>query len=113
MLCASIIFPMTPPELLLASLGSCAAFYAAEYLRYHHLTDRATRVRVSAEKGKSPARLASFEIEVDVPVSLSPEHKQGVEKAVNRCLVHNTLTHPPTIALRVESVAPVLEEAMA
>ena len=24
---------MTPPELLLASLGSCAAFYAAQYLR--------------------------------------------------------------------------------
>jgi putative redox protein len=24
---------MTPPELLLASLGSCAAFYAVQYLR--------------------------------------------------------------------------------
>ena len=24
---------MTPPELLLASLGTCAGFYAAEYLR--------------------------------------------------------------------------------
>ena len=24
---------MTPPELMLAALGSCAAYYAAEYLR--------------------------------------------------------------------------------
>jgi putative redox protein len=28
---------MTPPELLLASLGSCAGFYAAQYLRKHQL----------------------------------------------------------------------------
>ena len=28
---------MTPPELLLASLGSCAGFYAAMYLRKHKL----------------------------------------------------------------------------
>ena len=28
---------MTPPELMLASLGSCAGFYAAEYLKRHKL----------------------------------------------------------------------------
>jgi putative redox protein len=37
---------MTPPELLLASLGSCAAFYAAQYLRKHRLASEGTRVRV-------------------------------------------------------------------
>ncbi|MGA2003568.1 MAG: OsmC family protein, partial [Terriglobales bacterium] len=37
---------MTPPELLLASLGSCAAFYAAAYLRKHKLAEEGTRVRV-------------------------------------------------------------------
>ena len=41
---------MTPPELLLASLGSCAAFYAAQYLRKHKLATEGTRVRVTAEK---------------------------------------------------------------
>jgi uncharacterized OsmC-like protein len=28
---------MTPPELMLASLGSCAGFYAAAYLKKHNL----------------------------------------------------------------------------
>jgi uncharacterized OsmC-like protein len=92
---------MTPPELMLASLGSCAAFYAAEYLRQHQLAKSATRVRVSAEKAKAPARLASFHISVDVPLQLSPEDKAGVERAVHRCLIHNTLTHPPAIELVV------------
>ena len=92
---------MTPPELLLASLGSCAAFYAAEYLKRHRLADQATAVRVSAEKAKGPARLAAFHVSVAVPVDLSPEHKAGVETAVQRCLIHNTLAHPPTIDLEV------------
>jgi len=48
---------MTPPELLLASLGSCAAYYAAEYLHRHELATEGTRVRLVAEKIKNPARV--------------------------------------------------------
>ena len=43
---------MTPPELLLASLGSCAAYYAAEYLRQHKLATEGTKVRVMRRKGE-------------------------------------------------------------
>jgi putative redox protein len=53
---------MTPPELLLASLGSCAGFYAAQYLRKHRLATSGTRVRVTAEKVKDPARVGNFRI---------------------------------------------------
>jgi uncharacterized OsmC-like protein len=93
---------MTPPELLLASLGSCAGFYAADYLKRQKLAVEGTKVRVTAEKAKNPARLDHFRIEVDVPVGLSEEHVKGVEEAVYRCLIHNTLTHPPQIELTVK-----------
>lgn len=48
---------MTPPELLLASLGSCAGFYAALYLKKQKLATAGTVVRVSAEKVKDPPRM--------------------------------------------------------
>ncbi len=95
---------MTPPELLLASLGSCAAYYAAEYLQRHKLVTEGTRVRVVAQKEKNPARVDHFRIELDIPVGLSEVHLQGVEDAVHRCLIHNTLLHPPTIETVVRSV---------
>ena len=88
---------MTPPELLLASLGSCAAYYAADYLRRNKLATEGTRVRVVAQKEKNPARVDHFRIELDVPVGLSEEHLKGVEDAVHRCLIHNTLMNPPRI----------------
>jgi len=93
---------MTPPELLLASLGSCAGYYAAQYLRKNKLASEGTRVRVTCEKVKDPlARMTNFVIEVEAPVDLSEAQRKGVEEAVEHCLVHNTLLHTPNIALKV------------
>lgn len=97
---------MTPPELLLASLGSCAAFYAAAYLRKHDLSPGGTVVRITADKLKGPARMDNFRIEVEIPVELEEEHRQGVEESIDHCLIHNTLLHPPQISVEVKG--PVL-----
>jgi putative redox protein len=94
---------MTPPELLLSSLGSCAAYYAVDYLKRNHLSPESTTVRVTAEKAKAPFRLDNFKIEVNVPGDLDDNQLQGVEDAVHRCLIHNTLLHPPQIAVEIKA----------
>jgi uncharacterized OsmC-like protein len=83
---------MTPPEFVLAGLGACAAYYAAEYLKANRLAE-GVHVRVTAEKAKSPARLAKFEIEIEVPNSLGDRHREGVLRSAKKCLIHNTLEH--------------------
>lgn len=95
---------MTPPELLLASLGSCAAFYAAQYLRKNKLATEGTRVRITADKVKDPARMDNFGIEIETPVELSDLHRAGVETAVHHCLIHSTLLHPPKIRIEIKQV---------
>jgi len=92
---------MTPPELMLASLGSCAGFYAAQYLRKRRLATEGTRVRVTADKLTNPARIDNFHIEVEAPGALTEQDRAGVEDAVHHCLIHNTLLHPPSIAIEV------------
>jgi uncharacterized OsmC-like protein len=47
---------MTPPEFLLASLATCGAYYAAQYLKTRGLPAGSLRVRVTAEKGKASRR---------------------------------------------------------
>jgi uncharacterized OsmC-like protein len=93
---------MTPPEFLLASLGTCAAFYAVQYLRTRSLPAEGLRVRVSAEKGTAPARLTSFRIEIAMP-DLEPKHQTGVLRAVKSCLIHNTLLYAPAIETEFEA----------
>lgn len=98
---------MTPPEFLLASLGSCASFYAAQYLRKHKLATEGSRVRVTCEKAKDPVpRMTNFVIEVDAPVELNEDHRKGIQEAVEHCLVQNTLLHAPKISLKVEGLVP-------
>ncbi len=97
---------MTPPELFLAGLASCAGFYAAQYLRKFKLATEGTRVRVNADKVKEPApRLENFRIEIETRVDLSDQHRAGVERAVHHCLIHNTLLHPPKIAIEIKQEA--------
>jgi len=98
---------MTPPELLLASLGSCAAYYAVDYLKRNQLSPEATTVRVTAQKAKAPFRLDNFTIEVDVPGELDDSHLKGLEDAVHRCLIHNTLLHPPQMRVEIRAAVAV------
>jgi uncharacterized OsmC-like protein len=82
---------MTPPELLLASLGTCAGHYAAEYLRARGLPAEGLQVRVTAEKAAVPTRLDKFRVQVEVPNLEDPRHQEGVLRSVKRCLIHNTM----------------------
>ena len=91
---------MTPPEFLLASLGTCAGFYAAQYLKTRGLSSEGLVVRVEADKAAQPARLAAFRIDVTTP-PLEERHREGVLRAVKSCLVHNTLLGGPKIDIRL------------
>jgi len=87
---------MTPPEFLLVSLGTCAGFYAAQYLKTRSIPADGLKIRVTAEKAMQPARLGRFQIEVTTP-ELDPQHQAGILRAVKSCLVHNTLVNAPVI----------------
>src|ERR1017187_9188141 len=98
---------MTPPELLLASLGTCAAYYASAYLRKRGLPLDGVEVRVTAGKAGPPARLDNFVIEDKVPVALSEADRAGMDQAVHPCLIYNPLLHSPAIQIELHSTATV------
>lgn len=101
---------MTPPELMLASLGSCAAFYAVQYLKTRNLADRGVGVSVTAEKLKHPARLGNFNIQVECPVPLTEDQTEGLRRSVHACLIHNTLLSPPEVKIELGFPAAALAQ---
>ena len=96
---------MTPPELLLSSLGTCAGFYALSYLKARALPSDGLTVKVTSEKAANPARLDQMVIEVDAP-GCPPEHEAGMHRSVKACLIHNTLLHSPHIGTVVRVAEP-------
>lgn len=94
---------MTPPDFLLASLGTCAGFYAVQYLKTRGLSMAGLQVRVWAEKAPNPARLAKFRIDLEAPEVPDERHREGLLRAVKGCLIHHTLEHPPEIEIRISA----------
>ena len=99
---------MTPPELMLASLGACAAYYAVDYLKRLKVSTEGVRVRTTAEKVSGPPRLDDIRIELEFPGIVEERHQKGVVDAVHKCLIHNTLLHAPRIRvdLLISSAVP-------
>ena len=93
---------MSPPEFLLASLATCAAYYATQYLMKRKLLAQDLKVRVSGKKAAQPARLAAFHIDVTTP-GLDQRHQAGILRAVKACLIHNTLLGGPSIEVAVNA----------
>jgi uncharacterized OsmC-like protein len=96
---------MTQPELLLASLGACAAYYALQFLRTRNLAQTGVEVSVSAEKLLQPARLGNFRVQVVSPVPLTAEQTEGMIRSVHHCLIHNTLLSSPEIKIELAASA--------
>jgi putative redox protein len=103
---------MTPTELFLSGLGACAAYYAEEYLRARALPDEDLEVRLSAVKGDKPPRITEVHVEVIAP-GLTQKHRDGVLRAVDACLLENTLHKPPEIVVKVVSTSKAPEQELA
>jgi uncharacterized OsmC-like protein len=102
---------MTPPELLLASLGSCAAFYAVQYLKTRNLAQSGVEVSVTAEKLKQPGRVGNFKVQVRCAVSLTSEQEEGLMRSVNACTIHHTLMTPSEITVELKTASQAAPQA--
>ena len=74
---------MTPPELMLASLGACAGYYAVDYLKRSRLPEEVS-VRTTAEKVLGPPRIDNIHVELECPGAVEARHQKGLVEAVRK-----------------------------
>ena len=98
---------MTPPEYMLVSLGTCAMYYAANYLLMQKLPAEGMTLTVQADKVMGPPRLGAFRIAIDIPGVLDERHLEGARRSAEKCLVKNTLLMAPSIELTVRAAQAV------
>ena len=63
---------------------------------------------MSAEKAVQPPRLASFRVEVDAPGAQDDKSRDGVLRAVKKCLIHNTMLNTPQFDIVVSTQEPAV-----
>jgi uncharacterized OsmC-like protein len=93
----------TPTELFVASLASCAAFYAGRFLTRHGYSRDGLAVSAGYEMASDrPARVRNVRLIVRVPAGLPPERWAALRAVASHCTVHNTLTSPPSVIIDLQ-----------
>ena len=88
----------TPPELFIASLGSCIGVYVLAYCKNAGIKTDGFAINTRWEKAKDPDRIGKIKIDIKLPEDAG-KRKAALLKVAEHCLVHNTIIHPPKIEI--------------
>jgi len=81
----------TPPEIFVASLGSCVAALVANYCNKANLSTEGLAVDVTYEKAPDPTRLVDLSVTVHLPNADVSGREKAIERVADRCPVHQTI----------------------
>jgi putative redox protein len=94
----------SPLDVMVASVGACAHYFAAAYLHGRGLSTDGLAVEVAADKERVPvSRIGRLAMTVRVPAGLDERQRAGIERAIKACPAYGTLLHPPSVELRVDT----------
>jgi uncharacterized OsmC-like protein len=88
---------VTPPDALLASIGSCIGVYIRKYVEGTRLDIKDFDISVQAEFSKeAPVRFKNIEVAVDLKgAPIDERRKAALLEFVKNCPVHNTIKNNP------------------
>lgn len=94
---------ITPPDALLASVGSCIGVYVRKYADGAKLALEDFKINVEADLGKAPPYyFRRIDVTIDLKgVELDQRRKTAMLEFVKNCPVHNTLKNNPDINITI------------
>jgi putative redox protein len=85
----------SPFDLFLASLATCAGFYALRFCQERSLDTAGLALRLTATRDVERKRTASVTIEVDLPPGFPEKYSAAIVRAVDQCSVKRHVLEPP------------------
>ncbi len=93
----------TPPELFVASLGSCVAAFVADYGDRAGIDTRDMTVDVTFDKAENPTRLVNLKVRVCLPHGDCGERRKAILRVAEHCPVHETITTLQGVMIELET----------
>ena len=82
----------TPPELFIASLGSCVGAFVANYCHQTGIDTSDMSIDVTFDKVEDPTRLVNLKIDVNLPNAVYEKREKALLRVAEHCPVHETIT---------------------
>ncbi len=100
---------MSPVELFVGSLASCVAYFVGRYCARHQIPCEGFTVDAEWSYAEQPHRVGAVELRVNLPSAVTPEQQDKLLKVAHGCTVHQSITVPPTVEIRMVSRKPEME----
>jgi uncharacterized OsmC-like protein len=92
---------MSPVELFIGSLGSCVAYFVAQYCARHGIASEGLVLDVNYDVAEQPHRVGRVAVRIHLPASVNPSQEERLLRVAQACTVHQSLLVPPTVDIRL------------
>ena len=86
-----------PYHLFLASLGTCAGYFALRFMRQRGIDPEGARLTLATENDAKTGLATSVRIDLALPPGFPEKYRGAIVLAMDQCKVKRQLEHPPTI----------------
>jgi ribosomal protein S12 methylthiotransferase accessory factor len=86
-----------PFDLFLASLATCAGYYALAFMKKRDIDTAGSRVTMEWQRDPETRLIENVTIHLDLPQRFPEKYREAVVRAMDQCTVKRHLDHPPTI----------------
>jgi len=85
----------SPFDLFLASIGTCAGFYALRFCQQRNLDTRGLALSVTPERDPAGKLVKRIRIRVALPPAFPERYREAILRAVDQCSVKRHLAEAP------------------
>ncbi len=89
----------SPSDLFLASLGTCAGFFALRFCQQRELPTAGMRLSLTSARNPETKRLDRVEIILHLPEGFPEKYRSAIIRATDQCAVKKALLDPPEVEL--------------
>jgi len=89
----------SPFDFFLASLGTCAGFFALRFCQQRDLPTDGLRLQLTTERNAETKRLDRVDITMQLPTDFPEKYRSAIIRATDQCAVKKALLDPPEIEI--------------
>lgn len=89
----------SPFDFFLASLGTCAGFFALRFCQQRDLQTTGMKLELTSERNSETKRLERIAITLYLPDDFPEKYRSAIIRATDQCAVKKALLDPPEIEL--------------
>lgn len=95
-----------PFDLFLASLGTCAGYYALRFCQSRDLDTEGLELTLETVRDPATRRLSTLRLDLRLPEDFPEKYRSAIARAMDQCAVKKVLEDPPAFEVRTEVAEP-------